>query len=195
VKPASRLYYLLMRNVVGLRTLAPAGADCVLLDRAVVKAVRRFGEQHVSLLALINWMGFRQVSVPCRRDPRARGRSGWTFRRKLELLVDSVTGFTYLPIRVMSYLGLATAATGLVYAVIVVANALGGEPPVGWSSLMVAVLLIGGVQMLMLGVLGEYVWRALEESRRRPRYLIEATTGGDRVIDRLVAVDQERHRA
>lgn len=194
-KRASRLYYLLMRRVVGLRTLAPMGADCVLLDRAVVKAVRRFGEQHVSLLALIDWMGFRQVSVPCPREARVRGRSGWTFTRKLELVVDSVTGFTYVPIRVMSYLGLATAATGLLYAIVVVANALAGEPPVGWSSLMVAVLLIGGVQMLMLGVLGEYVWRALEESRRRPRYLIETTTGGDRAVERVIPVDQERHRA
>jgi len=76
----------------------------------------------------------------------------------------------------MLYAGVGTAALGLMYAVVVVANALTGNPPAGWSSLMVAVLLIGGLQMIMLGVLGEYLWRTLEEARRRPRFLIEATT-------------------
>jgi dolichol-phosphate mannosyltransferase len=172
----SHLYYRIMRRIAGLSQLAPEGADCVLLDRAVIDAVREFREHHVSLLALITWMGFRQVSVPCPREPRVRGRSGWTRARRMELFVDSITGFTYVPIRVMSYLGVATAAAGFAYAAVVIANAFNGQPPTGWSSLMVVVLLIGGIQMLMLGVLGEYVWRALDESRRRPRYLIEATT-------------------
>jgi glycosyltransferase involved in cell wall biosynthesis len=172
----SRTYYTLMRRTAGLSGVAPMGADCVLIDRAVVDALQRFGEQHVNLLALISWMGFRQVHVPCPRVPRAHGRSGWTFRKKLKLLVDSVTGFTYLPIRLMTYIGAGTAVAGLGYAVVVMTNALLGDPPAGWSSLMVAVLLIGGLQMIMLGVLGEYLWRTLEESRRRPRFLIEATT-------------------
>ena len=116
VGPASRWYYALMRKVVGLREMAPFGADCVLLDRAVVKAVRRFHESHVSLLALISWMGFRQESVPCPRNARLRGRSGWTLARKTKLLIDSVAGFTYLPVRIMSFLGLLTAAAGLVYS-------------------------------------------------------------------------------
>jgi dolichol-phosphate mannosyltransferase len=172
----SRAYYLIMRRVAGLTYLAPMGADCVLLDRAVVAAVGAFAEHHVNLFALVNWMGFRQTIVPCARRPRTHGRSGWTFRRKVELLVDSVTGFSYVPIRAMSYLGALTAVGGLIYAAVVVANAALGRPPEGWSSLMVAVLVLGGVQMLMIGVLGEYVWRALGEARRRPRYLIEATT-------------------
>lgn len=176
VRWTSRLYYMLMRRVVGLTDFAPMGADCVLLDRVVVDAVRRFHEHHGSLFALITWMGFRQTSIPCRREARLRGRSGWTFARKVEFLVDSITSFNYLPIRLMSYLGLVSVAVALVYAVVVIVNAMSGRPPAGWSSLMVVVLLIGGVQMLMLGVLGEYVWRALEESRRRPRYLIEAMT-------------------
>lgn len=176
----SRLYYRIMRRVAGLGHLAPAGADCVLLDRAVIDAVREFREHHVSLLALITWMGFRQVSVPCPREPRLSGRSGWTRARRLKLFVDSIIGFTSVPIRAMTYLGLGTAAAGVVYAGVVVNNALHRQLPTGWSSLMVVILLIGGVQMVMLGVLGEYVWRALDESRRRPRYLIEATT--DRVV-------------
>ena len=160
----SRTYYGLMRRMDGLADMAPEGADCVLLDRVVVQALQQFGEQHVNLLALITWMGFRQVRVPSARHPRVRGRSGWTMRRKVELMVGSIVGFGYLPVRLMLYAGAGTAVGGLAYAV------------AGSSSLMVAVLLIGGLQMIMLGVLGEYLWRTLEEARRRPRFLIEATT-------------------
>ncbi len=160
----SRTYYGLMRRMDGLSHMAPEGADCVLLDRVVVQAVQQFGEQHANLLALITWMGFRQVQVPCPRHPRVRGRSGWTLRRKVDLFVGSIVGFSPLPLRLMVYVGAGTSAGGLVYAV------------AGWSSLMAAVLLIGGLQMIMIGVLGEYLWRTLEEARRRPRFLIEATT-------------------
>ena len=169
-----------MRRVAGLHDQAPTGADCVLLDRVVVRALRRFDERHVNLLALISWMGFRQTSIPCARHARTRGTSGWTMWQRLTLLVDSVVGFSHLPIRVMLCAGLLTALLGLGYAVVVAINALTGTPPAGWSSLMVVVLLIGGMQMVMFGVLGEYLWRTLEETRRRPRYLIEATTPVER---------------
>jgi dolichol-phosphate mannosyltransferase len=76
----------------------------------------------------------------------------------------------------MTYVGFATALVGFLYAVFVFLHALQGNPVPGWASLMVVVLVVGGIQMLMLGVLGEYVWRALDETRRRPRYLIEAST-------------------
>ena len=90
-----------------------------------------------------------------------------------------MTSFTYLPIRLMSYLGFVVAFSGFLYAGYVIANALAGRPVQGWSSLMVVVLIVGGIQMLMMGVLGEYLWRALDESRQRPRYLIEASTDGE----------------
>lgn len=173
---SSRLFYRTLRRVAGLAQLPPQGADCVLLDRVVIDAMREFREHHVNLLALISWMGFRQASVPCARAPRQQGHSGWSLAKKLRLVVDSVTAFTFVPIRVMSALGVLTALAGFAYMLLVLANAWRGAPPTGWSSLMVAVLLVGGMQMTMLGVLGEYLWRALEEGRRRPRYLIEETT-------------------
>jgi dolichol-phosphate mannosyltransferase len=104
------------------------------------------------------------------------GASGWTVKKKLKLAVDSITAFSYLPVRIMSWTGVVTAIAGFAYAVFIVFHALTGRPVEGWSSLMVAVMVIGGFQMLMLGVLGEYVWRALDEARRRPRYTIEAAT-------------------
>jgi len=124
-------------------------------------------------------MGFRQETITYDKHARLHGRSGWTLKKKLKLLVDSVTSFTYFPIRLMSYVGFIIAFAGFVYAGVVIGNALSGRTVQGWSSLMVVVLVIGGIQMLMAGVLGEYLWRALDESRGRPRYLIEATTDSE----------------
>jgi dolichol-phosphate mannosyltransferase len=145
-------------------------------------------------------MGFRQSSVTYTKQARLHGRSGWSLEKKLKLLVDSITSFTYLPIRVMSYAGFVFAIAGLVYALVVVINAFRGTPAQGWSSLMVVVLVVGGIQMMMLGVLGEYLWRALDESRHRPRYLIEAVTGplvapvrgSDLELNQFVPTDFER---
>jgi polyisoprenyl-phosphate glycosyltransferase len=171
----ARLYYSLMRTVVGMKDLPATGADFFLADRAVLDAFGLFRETNVSLFALLSWMGFRQTAVAYDKQPRAHGRSGWSLGMKLKLVVDSVASFTYLPIRAMSWLGFAVAAAGFLYAAVVIANALAGRPPAGWTSLMVVVLVLGGLQMLMMGVLGEYLWRALDEARRRPRYLVEAT--------------------
>ncbi|MCC7418328.1 MAG: glycosyltransferase family 2 protein [Acidobacteria bacterium] len=175
----SRIYFWIMRHVVGLKEVAETGADFFLLDRRVVDAARRFQESHTSLLGLLAWLGFRQVSVPYDKQARRHGRSGWTLEKRLKLVADSVTSFTYLPIRLMSYVGLVVALLGFLYAGVVVVNALTGRPVQGWSSLMVVVLVIGGVQMLMMGVLGEYLWRAFDEARRRPRYIVESTLAAD----------------
>lgn len=169
----SRAYHWLMR-----RTDAATSASVrfFVIDRKVIEAVRQFGEQHTSLFALVAWMGFRQATAECSRHARINGRSGWTLRKKIALAVDSITAFSYAPIRMMTYLGFATALLGFLYAAVIVVRAIGGVPVQGWPSLMVAVLVLAGVQMLMMGVLGEYVWRGLEEARRRPRYLVEEST-------------------
>lgn len=173
----ARLFYFLMRRLVGLHAMPATGADFLLLDRTVIDALGQFQESNISIMALITWMGFRQTSISYTKQARAHGRSGWSLAKKLKLVVDSVTSFSLLPIRVMSAIGCLTALAGFVYAAVVAVLALGGRTPVpGWSSLMIVVLVLGGLQMLMLGVLGEYLGRALDESRRRPRFLIEAMT-------------------
>jgi glycosyltransferase involved in cell wall biosynthesis len=177
----SRLYYWLMRNVVGMREMPPTGADLFLADRVVVEAFARFHESNVSIPALLTWMGFSQETITYDKEARLHGSSGWTLGKKLKLAVDSVTSFSYVPIRFMSYLGVAVGLTGFGYAAVVVLNFLMGRPVAGWSSLIVVVLLLGGLQMIMMGVLGEYLWRALDESRRRPRYIVEDATAGSRL--------------
>ncbi|MBI5281974.1 MAG: glycosyltransferase family 2 protein [Candidatus Solibacter usitatus] len=173
---SSRLYHRLVRRLAGIGEMPASGSDFFLLDRGVMDAFARFGEGNTSVFALVAWMGFRQARVRCEKQPRVTGRSGWTRRAKLKLLADSVTAFSLLPVRAMSVAGFLAAVSGFAYAALVAANYFAGKPPQGWSSLMVAVLVMGGLQMLMLGVLGEYIWRALEESRRRPRYLVEEET-------------------
>ena len=173
----ARLYYFLMRRVVGMREMPATGADFFFIDRRVLDAFRDFGETNVNLMALITWMGFRQATVEYDKQARQHGSSGWTLEKKLKLVADSVTAFSYFPIRFMSYIGFLVALLGFGYAVFVVVHALTAHSVVpGWSSLMAAVLVLGGIQMLMLGVLGEYLWRVLDESRQRPRFLIEEST-------------------
>jgi glycosyltransferase involved in cell wall biosynthesis len=172
----ARIYYAIMRNVVGISEIAETGADFCLMDRRVIDAFLRFGERNVSLFALIAWMGFRQETIGYTKEARLHGNSGWTMAKKIKLAIDSIAAFSFLPVRVMSWLGVLTAFAGFGYAAFIIYNAVSGHPAEGWSSLMVAVMIIGGLQMLMLGILGEYLWRALDEARRRPRYTIEAST-------------------
>lgn len=169
----SRLYYILMRKIVGIRDIPATGADFFLIDRQVINALKHFNEAHVSLFALITWLGFQQDSIIYDKESRYQGRSGWTLRKKLKLVVDSVTAFSYFPIRFMSYLGFFIAIVGFAYAIFTFVRALMGLPIQGWASLMIVVLVIGGMQMIMLGILGEYLWRTLDETKKRPQYMIE----------------------
>jgi dolichol-phosphate mannosyltransferase len=173
----SRVYHWLLRTVFGMKEVPSAGNSFCLLDRRVLDAFAQFEESHVPVTVLINWMGFRHEHVPYEQQARLYGRSGWTLEKKLKLLVDSITSFTYRPIRFMSYAGMIFATVGFVYAIRVIYVAFAGSPVRGWASLMVVVLVVGGLQMMMLGVLGEYLWRALSEAQRRPRYLVEDTVG------------------
>lgn len=174
----SRLYYWIMRNLVGMKEMPSTGADFFLITRPVIDAFCEFRETNVSILALITWMGFRQTFVSYVKQARLHGRSGWNLEKKFKLVIDSITAFTYLPIRLMTYAGFLFALTGFVYAGIIAFKALSSRTaPAGYPSVFVAVVVLGGIQMVMLGILGEYLWRALNESRRRPQYLIESITG------------------
>ena len=173
----ARLYYAVMRHVVGVKEMPAAGADFFLLDRTVVDALLQFKESNVSIIALITWMGFRQTTIFYQKRARLHGRSGWSLGKKVKIVLDSVMSFSYLPIRLMTLAGFFSAVAGLIYAGVVVGLALFGTPIQGWSSLMIAVLFFGGMQMVMMGVLGEYLWRTLTEARQRPRYIIEALAG------------------
>ncbi|MBF0157565.1 MAG: glycosyltransferase family 2 protein [Magnetococcales bacterium] len=172
----SRYYYWLMRHISSLGRLPPNGADFWLMDRVVIDAYLQFREVNISAMLLIHWLGFQQEVIYYDKQARLHGSSGWSLKKKFKLVLDSVTSFTYFPIRLMSYVGITVAAVGFLYALIIVTNAILGRPVEGWSSLMVVILVLGGIQMGMLGILGEYLWRSHDEARQRPRYLIERRT-------------------
>jgi dolichol-phosphate mannosyltransferase len=169
------VYYWIMRQLVGMKEMPARGADFFLVDRVVLDAFRRFPERNVSVLALITWLGFRQEYVEYDKQPRTAGQSGWTLSRKIKLVVDSITSFSDFPIRVCTCIGLALVAI----AILLLVGSVALLPALGGGVLFLLFLIVGlaGLQMVALGVVGEYVWRTLEESRRRPAYLIEAVAG------------------
>jgi len=175
----SRVYFFLMRNLIGIKEMPATGSDYFLIDRLVMEGFRMFNETNMNITALLSWMGFRQKTIFYDKREREHGKSGWNLAKKIKIIVDSVTSFSYLPIRIMTVLGIVTSLLGFVYAAVVFFQALVDETPVGWASIMVVVLIVGGVLMLMMGILGEYIWRALDEARRRPQFLVENDTSSE----------------
>jgi dolichol-phosphate mannosyltransferase len=168
------VYYWIMRRVVGMKDMPAKGADFFLIDRVVIDAFRQFAERNFSVLALIMWLGFRQEYFAYDKQQRAAGTSGWTFSKNLKLVIDSVTSFSEFPIRLCSYTGLALMFVGLFLGI----AGLAMLPALGAALLLVVATVSGltGLQLLALGIVGEYVWRALDEARQRPRWLIERST-------------------
>ena len=171
------IYYWIVRRVVGLREMPERGVDFFLADRRVVDAFRAFPERTTSLFTHLTWMGFRQEYVEYDKQPRASGASGWTLARKIRLVIDSVTAFSNAPLRWCAYFGAALLILALVSTIVGITLL----PQLGGGLLIVLAVFIGlsGVQMLALATVGEYVWSALAEARRRPQYVIEASTSDD----------------
>jgi len=164
-------YYWVMRYVVGMTAMPARGADFFLIDRLAIDAFCRHDERHVSVLALVTSLGFEQATVEYDKQPRVAGRSGWTLARKLALVADSVASFTVAPIR-------AVGATGVVLLAVAAATAVYGLAGGHRLTVLAAVMAgLTGLQLLGLGIVGEYVWRAHDEARKRPLYLIERAAG------------------
>lgn len=179
-KLSSHLYYMLMRRYA-IADLPQTGADFLLMDRVVMDALRDSPERNTSLLALIQWMGFEQAQIIYTKEARSAGISKWTLSKRIKLAVDSFVSFSYMPIRLMSLMGFVSASLGFLYALFLIVRRIVYESPIeGWTSLICVVLIMSGLQLIMLGVLGEYLWRAFDESRRRPRFIIEESHGIDR---------------
>jgi len=173
-KAFSNSYYALMRRYA-LEGYPSGGFDCFLIDRQVGAEVLRIREKNTNLMSLIFWLGFSPVMIPYVRRARTKGVSRWTFAKKLKLFIDSFVAFSYAPIRFLSLLGAAVALSSFVYAgVVFTAWVFRGIPVQGFASLVILIAFTAGVQMLMLGILGEYLWRTLDETRRRPPYVVDA---------------------
>lgn len=173
---AANTFYRLMRKATKLN-LPPSGADFFLLRRKVIDVLDQCNEGNVNIMFLISWSGFRQEEIYYTKKARLHGETGWTFSKKLKLAMDSMVSFSSAPLRFMSTLGISTSFLGLLYALyVIIFSIFFGTSITGWSSLMVVTLISGGVLMMMAGVLGEYIWRILDEAKGRPGYIIDNKT-------------------
>jgi len=153
-----------------------ANADFYLLSRKVVNAITECKEVSTSLFGLIIWIGFEQDFVNYERRDRLSGSSKWNFKSSLKLAFDWITAFSGIPLKIISITGFVIATFGFLYAIFIIFYSLLGYAKPGWAEVVIIILILGGLQMLMLGILGEYLWRNLNETRKRPLYFIEKST-------------------
>jgi polyisoprenyl-phosphate glycosyltransferase len=169
----SSLFYRLMQHL-GRVQLPRNTGDFRLMSRRVVDAVLQLREQHRFMKGLFAWVGFPTIAVQYDRAPRQAGTTKWNYWKLWNLALDGITGFTVMPLKVATYLGLAVALFAVVFgAQLVIRTLLFGNPVAGYPSMMVVILFLGGVQLITLGVIGEYLGRVFNETKRRPLYLIE----------------------
>jgi dolichol-phosphate mannosyltransferase len=170
----SRFFYYLMRKLT-FSDMPKGGFDFWLLSRRASGGLIRNADAHPFLQAQVLWMGFRTKILSYRRRERLAGVSRLSFAKKYAALLAGILAYSVAPIRAMSMAGCIFALLGFVYAAcIVIDHLLGGNAVKGWAPLMIMVLVMGGFQMVMLGVIGEYLWRTSMQVRRRDMYLIDA---------------------
>ena len=171
VRVAAAAFYRLFRLLTG-RDYPPSGLDFLVARRRVIDAVLQFSARNMSLFLLIYNLGFAQAFVEYDRGARSGGRSSWTPRKRLKLAVDMFAGCSAAPIRIASLVGVLAGMVGIVLGgVTLVRAALGGVPDTGWASLMVVTSFMGGLILVAIAFLGEYVWRILDEVRGAPPFV------------------------
>ena len=184
-------------RVIGRLSHTPIPADTGdfrLLSPRALAALRQLRERHRFMKGLFGWVGFRSVAVPYEREARSAGRSKFNFWRLWNFALEGITSFTTAPLRLATYLGLATAAVAFLYAAWIVLKALvWGDPVAGWPSMMAVILFLGGVQLIALGLIGEYLGRLYEESKQRPLYLVDTWQPATGVSSKATAIEGESH--
>jgi glycosyltransferase involved in cell wall biosynthesis len=147
--------------------------DFRLMSRRAVDALSQLRERHRFMKGLFSWIGFRQIEVPYARARRSAGRTKWNYWRLWNLSIEGITSFSIGPLQFASYFGIVIAALAAIYGIfILLKTTLQGNPVPGYPSLLVIVLFLGGVQLLTLGIIGEYVGRIFNETKGRPLYLV-----------------------
>ena len=173
----TNLFYRSMQAVSRF-TLQRDVGDFRLLDHRCVAALRLLRENQRFTKGLFTWVGFKKKEIPFQVQPRAAGKTTWSYLALLSLAVEGITSFTTAPLRLTTVLGLIVSALALCYMVVVLVDALVyGDPVAGYPTLMTVLLFLGGVQLLSLGIIGEYLGRVFTESKRRPCYLIDEMDG------------------
>jgi dolichol-phosphate mannosyltransferase len=169
----SNIFYAIFRKIA-LKDIPAGGFDFVLIGRKVIDVILTAREKNSSLIGQILWTGFKAGSIFYTKKKRQFGHSRWTLGKKIKYLTDSLLSFSYFPIRAISLLGVVMALLSFIFGLYIIFQKifLGINVP-GFASLIVIILFTSGIQMLILGILGEYLWRNLEETRNRPMFVID----------------------
>lgn len=176
-RTTARLFYRLINHLSEVEIPRDAG-DYRLLSRRVCEVLRSMRESHRFMKGLFAWVGFPTTAIYFERAPRSGGVTKWNYWRLWNFALEGITAFSTLPLKLASYLGLLTASLSFLYAsFLVVRTLIFGEPVKGYPSLMTAILFFGGVQLIFIGVIGEYVARIHEEVKGRPIYVIDSLRG------------------
>ncbi|WP_029323105.1 glycosyltransferase [Butyrivibrio sp. AE3004] len=173
------MYYWLVRKTIN-KDMPQGGCDCYLLDRQAIEVIQRMDEKNSSLTLQVMWIGFKSAKVYFHRKDRTVGKSRWTFAKKYKLVVDSMMSFSYFPIRAISLIGGLVALASFIGIIGAIYEKLTvGTPIAGYASLMCVILFSTGLMMITLGILGEYLWRALDAARSRPPFIIDEVRKND----------------
>jgi dolichol-phosphate mannosyltransferase len=190
------IFYRLLRAMLGGVSIPADAGDFRLMSRPVVLTLRALREQHRFVRGMVAWVGFRQIAVSYERPARFAGETKYPFRKMLRFAIDAITSFSVVPLRVATFLGVVAGFIAVAAAAFVVYVKLsGGRVVPGWTTIMIAVALGSSAQLLMTGILGEYVGRIYEEVKRRPLYVVGETinigneTGGLRPVARGAGAD------
>ena len=165
-------YYKLVRKWVE-PNYPKHGFDFFLIDKRVADELVEMQEKNSSIYLQLIWLGYTPTEIEYTRREREKGKSMWTYSKRINLFIDTFVVFSHKPIRFISVSGFFLSLSGLIFAIYFLIDKCTNDVLPGWTSLMVAMLLLSGFQMIMLGMLGEYMWRNLDESRSRPLYVIE----------------------
>ena len=172
-KHFATVYHKLIKRY-GIPNMPDGGFDFCLFDRKLKNEVLSMNEKNTNTLFLLVWLKYDFVAIPYTRRNREIGKSSWTTRKKVKLLIDSFISFSFAPVRLISILGFVLGFFALLYSFIIFVKRMTGSINIeGWSALMVVLLIVSAFIMIALGILGEYLWRILDQVRSRPIYVIE----------------------
>jgi glycosyltransferase involved in cell wall biosynthesis len=172
-KYSAQLFYRLLHKISPVEIPVDTG-DFRLLSRRTVEALKNLRETHRYMKGLFSWVGFPQIAVPYERDPRFGGESKFNYWKLWNLAIEGITSFSIAPLKFATYFGFLTASAAFIYALVIIYKTLAfGEPVQGYPSLMVVMLFLGGIQLITLGIIGEYLGRTFVETKRRPLYLVK----------------------
>ncbi len=174
-KLTSKWFYILINKISDIK-VEPQSSDFRLMNRETVNAFLKLEEHDRFTRGLVQWLGFKQTTVSYKANPRYAGTTGYSLKKMISFAIDGITSMSSKPLRLSLYSGIVFFLIGFLYGVFALINYMNGITVPGWTSILITILVIGGVQLLMLSIIGEYVAKIFNEAKSRPLYFIKSST-------------------